>query len=666
MSVTPPIGLLTPIHLGGRVAPNRVLFGPHATNLGRGRSMSERHVAYYSRRARGGAGIIVTEEAAVHPSDWPYERSPLAERCPAGWAAVAAACSPQGALVLAALGHTGGQGSSAYSQEALLAPSRVPEVNSREVPKQMEHEDIAAVVSGFGRAAELATEAGLDGVEVNAGQYSLVRQFLSGLTNQRSDEWGTDRLHFARQVLRATRDGLGAGAVLGLRLSCDELAPWAGLTPEMAADAAVALGELVDYLVVVRGSIFTTSATTPDMHVEPQFNLELCRSIRDALRAGSCEVPVFLQGSVVDVVAAEAAIGDEACDAVEMTRAQIADATLVAKLRSSSSERIRPCLLCNQKCQVRDARNPIVSCVVDPRSGHELDDPPLAGTATRRRNVLVVGAGPAGLEAARVAAARGHEVRVVEAAGEVGGAVVTAAAASGRERLRLTTEWLAAECLRAGVNVEATTPLDAAACSAAAHAGTAVLLATGSAPGVRPYLVEARAEKRVGFAEAHLQRLARGELLDGDTGQGPAAVIDPIGGPIGVSVAETYAARGRLVHLITQDQLAGNELSLTGDLAPANVRLQQAGVAIERRSLVRAVRPGAAGVEIDLEDRFTGECRILEAEVVVDAGFRWPGDALWHDTGGRFTRIGDAVAPRTIHEAILEARRAILAMEASG
>ncbi len=130
------------------------------------------------------------EGASVHESDWPYERAPLAARCRDGWASIAAACHPHGTLVIAALDHAGGQGSSAYNQRPLWAPSRVPEVNTREVPKWMEADDIDAVVDGFASAAKLAAEAGCDGVEINAGQHSLVRQFLSGLTNQRDDEWG--------------------------------------------------------------------------------------------------------------------------------------------------------------------------------------------------------------------------------------------------------------------------------------------------------------------------------------------------------------------------------------------------------------------------------------------------------------------------------------------
>ena len=194
---------------------------------------------------------MVTEGASVHPSDWPYERAPLAERCADGWAAIARACHPHSTLVIASLDHAGGQGTSAYSQRELWAPSRVPEVNTREVPKWMETSDIEAVIAGFVAAASLAVQAGCDGVEINAGQHSLVRQFLSGLTNHRGDEWA-DRTLFARRVLQGVRSAIG-DKVLGLRLSCDELAPWAGITPEMAPQIAAELASTgVGYIVVAR------------------------------------------------------------------------------------------------------------------------------------------------------------------------------------------------------------------------------------------------------------------------------------------------------------------------------------------------------------------------------------------------------------------------------
>lgn len=635
-------------------APNRVLFGPHETNLGSARAISDRHLAYYEERARGGTGILVAEEASVHESDWPYERCPLAADCGPGWEGLADIGRRHGTVVLAALGHTGGQGASAYSQRELWAPSGVPEVNTREMPKAMEVTDIAAVVRGFADATERAVGAGLDGVEINAGQNSLVRQFLSGLNNLRGDDYGADKARFAREVLHAVRVAAG-DRVVGLRLSCDELAPWAGIVPEAAAEIAVALLPWIDYLVVVRGGIFSVAQTRPDGHDAPGFNLDLVRDIRTAV-AG--RVPVFAQGSIVDIGQAEWAIEDGRCDGVEMTRAQIADPQLVAKAAAGEADRIRPCILCNQTCKVRDNRNPIVSCVVEPRAGHELDDPDPVGATSRPRDVLVVGGGVAGLECARVAAARGHRVTVAERSDELGGVVRVAAAGAGRERLALVADWLAAECERLGVTVETGSDVDVARIEAVRAGHGEVVLAVGGTDGRPTYALDG-AEPVDAAAVLAAVRAGdeRGGLPDG-----PVAIWDPIGGPLAVSVAELLAAGGREVSLITPDLIVGTLLSRSGDLAPANTRLAAAGVQFHKRAVLRAVEPDGAVVE----DRFTGERSVVKAAAVVDAGARLPDRRLADELeaqGVRPTSAGDAVAPRTIYEAVLEGRRAALALE---
>ena len=205
---------------------------------------------------------------------------------------------------------------------------------------------------------------------------------------------------------------------------------------------------LLDLLVVVRGGPYSASADRPDGHTAAGFNWELCRAMRAAAggRAG-----VVLQGSVVDVESAQAALDAGVADAVEMTRAQIADAELVSKVRSGHAARVRPCLLCNQACRVRDNRNPLVSCVADPGSGHETDEPAVVGRAEVSRRVLVVGSGPAGLECARVLAERGHAVRLAESGARLGGTLRAAAIGAGRERMALLADWMEAECRRLGV-----------------------------------------------------------------------------------------------------------------------------------------------------------------------------------------------------------------------
>jgi mycofactocin system FadH/OYE family oxidoreductase 1 len=637
------------VGLRGRVASSRVLFGPHETNLARRREISDRHVAYYARRAAGGAGVIVTEVASVHGSDWPYERAPLAADAADGWVEVLRACRPYGALVVAGLGHAGAQGSSAYGQQALWAPSRVADVVSREVPMELEQPEIDGLVAAFGAAAALAARADLDGVEINAGQHSILRQFLSGLTNRRTDGYGTDRARLLREVLAAVRAGLGEDRVLGLRLCCDELAPWAGITPEQAAATAVEVAGALDYLTVVRGSGMTVSATRPDLHTEPGFNRDLCARIRSAV---SGAVPVVLQGSVVDPVFVQAALDDGVADLVEMTRAQIAEPDLVAHVRAGTVERIRPCTLSNQRSTVRDPRNPIVSDEADPRAGHETEDLPVQGTDPAARDVLVVGGGPAGLEAARVLALRGHRVRLVERSHELGGALRLAAAVGGRARMGLLIPWWERELARHGVQVQTGVEPAVADLDRAERDGAAVLLATGSRSGLRGYPADVPVLTAAEFEAAVLAAGSTGAALAG-LPAGAVVVHDPVGDWTGVGVGEQVAAAGRPTAIVTRDQVAGTQLSLTGDLAPANARLERAGVTRELRSLLVAVSGGRAV----LEHVWTGERREIDCALVIDCGHRLPEESLW-SARPHLARAGDCVAPRTVHEAVLEGRRA--------
>ena len=632
-------GLADPVRVRGRTASSRVLFGPHVTNLARRREISDRHVAYYARRAAGGAGVIVTEVASVHLSDHPYERAPLAAAAVTGWAEVVRACRPHGALVLAGLGHAGAQGSSAYHQQVLWGPSRVADVVSREVPMEMGQADIDALVAGFGEAAALAARAGLDGVEIDAGQHSILRQFLSGLTNLRPDDYGHDRGLLLREVLAAVRAGLGDDRVLGLRLCGDELAPWAGITPEQAVATAGAVGGAIDLVTVVRGSGMSVSATRPDLHVEPGFNRALCARVRAAVA-----VPVVLQGSVVDPVAAQAALDDGVADLVEMTRAQITEPDLVAHVRAGTPERIRPSTLSNQRTQVRDPRNPIVSDEAEPGAGHETDDEPVTGTDPEPRDVLVVGGGPAGLEAARTLALRGHRVRLAEASGVLGGALRLAAAVGGRARMGVLIPWWERELERLGACVETgvrISPDDL-------HGR--VVLATGSVPGPRAYACDGPVLDAAAFEAAVLTAGSTAAALGA---AGPVLVHDPVGDWTGVGIAEQVAATGRPTTLVTADQVAGTQLSRTGDLAPANARLERAGVVRELRSALRGVSDGYALVE----HVWTGEQRRIRCGLVIDCGARLPHDELWR-AHPHLVRAGDCVAPRTVYEAVLEGRRA--------
>jgi mycofactocin system FadH/OYE family oxidoreductase 1 len=602
--------------LAGRSAPSRLVLGPHETNLGSGRALGPRHVAYYARRAAGGAGVLVVEGASVHPSDHPYELAPLAADCATGWAAIGDACRPHRTVVLAGLTHTGGQGSASWTQAPPWGPSAVPDVVTGLVPVPMGEAEVAALVAGFAGAAATAVAAGLDGVEVDAGPRSLLRQFLSPLTNTRTDPYGADRVRVLREVLAAVRAAQGPDRVLALRLSVDEGAPWAGLTPSGCVPLVAELAPQVDLLTLVRGSALDGEAHRPTAHRPPGFHVELVRA------AGG--TPVVAQGSVVDAEHAEELLA-QGYAAVEMTRALIADAGFVTTLRAGRAP--RPCLLCNQACRVLDTRNPPVSCVVDPRSGHETTDPdvdtPVPGA---RRPVVVAGAGPAGLEAARVLALRGHSVEVVAPA--VGGLLPAVAAAPSRERFHAFADWLVGECTRLGVRFTTGTTEDAD------------VVATGGrdAVPVVPGAVSAAA-------------VLAGAALP----PGPVLVHDPVGGPVGVGVAELLAA-DRDVVLATPDDLVGARLGQVGDLVGANRRLARAGV---RRETAVELVGWSDGVAV-LRRRWAGGELRIACVAVVDAGHRLPGRTLPDEGRARFA--GDVVAPRTVLEAVLEGRRAALAV----
>ena len=460
-----------------------------------------------------------------------------------------------------------------------------------------------------------------------------MRQFLSGLTNQRGDEWGADRLHFARTVLAAVRAAVGADHVVGLRLSCDELAPWAGITPEMAPPIAadlVAAG--VDYVVVVRGSIFSVEQTRPDFHQPTGFNVALAAGV-----AAAVDVPVVLQGSVVDVGQAEWAVGGyddpASCAAVEMTRAQIADPDLVAKLRAGDPERIRPCTRCNQTCQVRDARNPLVTCVGEPTSGRETEDPdwyaPARAAARCRRRRR-----------------RGGRAGGRPASPPSGGTAWCSSSA--RTRSVGWPPWRDPTRPLVDVARRARSPASASTSALGtddAARRAAVVQCTGGRAGAREYEVADGA-----VVARHRRRLRRGTARCPPTATSScstrSAVRSAWPSPRSSAVGPCWSPR--------------TTSPATSCRAPATwPRPTSAWPRPACGSSAAACSGGSPPARWSSRDRYSGvdrgRCR---APPLVDCGFRLPTDPL----PGAVAQAGDCVAPRTVHEAILEARRVALAL----
>jgi len=648
VTVSASAALLEPLPLAGATARNRVVFAPHCTNLAEGGLPGERLATYLERRASGGVGVIVLEEAQVHPSSHPYQRA-IRGYDPAIRAAfrqLGDRLHARGAVVIAQLSHCGMQGTGHILKRALWAPSAVPNPATLEMPKVMEPEDIAAVVEGFARAASWAAQAGLDGVEVNAGQYSLLRQFLSGLTNQRTDGYGggqEERARLIREVIAAVRRELGTRLVLGLRLCGDELAPWAGITPEQAPELAAGLVEGVDYLSVVMGSIYSVEATRAGLHERPGYALELAAAVRRAVGG----LPVFASGSLVDPEQASAAIAAGKADACEMTRALIADPDLPRKLEHGARHRIRPCIRCNQDCMVRSASNAAVSCVHNPEAGYESQWPPLA-QAPQARSVLVVGGGPAGMEAARIACLRGHRVTLVERSEELGGMPRMVAASGQRETFGLVAAWLSARLAELPIDVRL--GVEATPSLLAELEAETVVLATGGRP--RP---------PDDLPGGHLSGVVSvRDVLDGRLpGKGRVAIIDREGSYAAIDAARFAAERGRPVTILTEDAFVSAQLGATGELMPWH--RAAAALDIDLRSLVTVLQVESGG--LGLRQRFGAEESFLESDCVVVADYELAEDSLYNRLRQdcpelEVRRVGDCLAPRRALHAILEGGRA--------
>ncbi len=653
--------LFSPIKLGAKSAPNRLVFAAHLTNFGFDNVFTERHAAYYAERARGGAGLIVTEEMSVHPSDWPLPRTIFGfkESVVPGLRQVreaVRAANPQ-TLMLAQLNHTGGQGTGDITYREIWSASAVQDIISRQVPKAMELEDIQAVVAGFGQAAKFAKQAGLDGVEINIAERSLIRQFLSGLTNFRGDEYGgspENKLRFALEVIAAVRTAVGPDLIVGVKLCGDELAPWAGLTPEQSQAVGLALAQSgkLDYISVMMGSIYSLDKAWASMYTPPGFAAHLAAGMRKTLREAGLEIAVTASGRLQDPVLAADLLAEDSADLVEMTRALISDPDLPQKVQAGKLSEVRYCTACNQDCQVRSNMNPLLTCVHNAAAGEEavLSDRLIGRTNTARR-VLVIGAGPAGMEAARVAAMRGHNVTLCEKAEQPGGTLKLAAIGPSRSNWNLTISYLENQLEQLGVEVRYGTEVTLELIEA--EKPEVVIVATGGRS-VLPYKVEiAEDAKVVGVRQVI--------AAPDDAVSGPKIVIvDEIGSFAAVSAAEMLAGRGYKVTLLSHDPFISRELTGTLDLSGWYSRALSMGIELVPQKQLKAIEARALVVE-DIYSHALE--RLEEIDTVVLANYEYPNDELYQELKAlsqrpfALYRVGDCVAARKVGHAIREANR---------
>mgnify|MGYP002147538574 FL=1 len=461
--------LWSPLRLGPVTLKNRIVFSAHLTNYAtQDGHPSDQHVAYYEERAAGGAGLIITEEHSTHPTDWPYEKL-IHGFNPAvidGYRRITEAVHRHGTPIFAQINHNGGQASSMFSRLPVWAPSAVPDPLFREVPKAVSVDEIAEIVESYAQVARHCREGEFDGIELQCSHSSIVRGFLSPATNKRTDDYGgslDNRARILVEIVAAVRAAIGPGLALGVRICGDELIEGGTTIDDALGIARIveATGQ-VDYINtsigVATASLFMIEAS---MHIPPNYAMFIPSAIRKVV-----DLPVVGVGRFKDPIQAERALQEGHCDLVGVVRGQIADADFAKKARAGYTDDTRLCLSCNQECVGRMGLNRWLGCIENPRTGRESEGVGSVRLTLAPRSVLIVGAGPAGLQAAIAAARNGHRVTVLERATEAGGQVRLAASVPNRAEFGDLVRNQVSECRRLGVAVEYGVEADAAGADA--------------------------------------------------------------------------------------------------------------------------------------------------------------------------------------------------------
>jgi mycofactocin system FadH/OYE family oxidoreductase 2 len=646
--------LWTPLELGPVSTRNRIVFSAHLTNYARDGKPTEQHAAYYAARAAGGAGLIITEEHSTHPTDWPYEKliHGFHRDVIPGYRAITDAVHRHRTPIFAQINHNGGQASSMYSRLPVWAPSAVADPLFREVPKAVDQAEIDEIIAGYAMVAEHCAEGGFDGIELQCSHSSIVRGFLSPATNRRTDAYGgslANRTRLLTEIVAAVRRVIGNRLALGVRICGDELIE-GGTTIDDAVEIAriVEATGHVDYINtsigVATASLFMIEAS---MHIPPGYALFIPSALRKAV-----DLPVVGVGRFKDPLQAERALAEGHCDLVGVVRGQIADPDFAAKARAGATDEIRLCLSCNQECVGRMGLNRWLGCIENPRTGREaeyaarsvaLSAKPASKPAIR--NVMVVGAGPAGLQAAISAARAGHQVTVYEKEAQAGGQVRLAASVPNRAEFGDIVRNQLTECRRLGVSIEYGVGVWPGL--VAEKAPDHVIVATGAEP-QRPWWAPADApnvcdvrDVLTGAAEPH----------------GDVVVVDEIGFHHATSVAELLADRGCTVEIVTPGMVVGQDLGITLDMENWWMRASAKGI-VQSTDLVPM---GIAGNELTLLHHPTRTNQTRRFDWVVLAVPGNPVEWLYHDlkaAGVSVERAGDCVAPRRAHAAVVDGERA--------
>ena len=467
--------LLSPLNLGFTTLKNRLVMGSMHTGLEDGRDLSKLAV-YLAERARGEVGLIVTGGFSPNVAGWtkPFAGTLSTQRASKRHRVVTEAVHAEGGKVALQILHAG-----RYAYHPLaVAPSRIRSPISRFRPRELSGRGVERQIHAFVRCAVLAREAGYDGVEVMGSEGYFINEFLARRTNQRTDDWGgpyENRMRLPVEIVQRAREAVGRDFIIIYRLSMLDLVPEGSTWDEV-----VRLGKAIAQAgaTIINTGIGWHEARVPTIATSvPRAAFAwVTKKMRDELRGAGLDVPLVTSNRINRPEVAEQVLADGSADLVSMARPFLADAEFPKKAREGRAEEINVCIACNQACLDHIFENKLTSCLVNPRACHETELVP--HPVRTRKRIAVVGAGPAGLTAATVAARRGHEVHLFEAAAAIGGQLAMAKDVPGKEEFRELVGYLERQVVLSQVQLHLSTRATAASLAAFDE----VVLATGVLP----------------------------------------------------------------------------------------------------------------------------------------------------------------------------------------
>jgi 2,4-dienoyl-CoA reductase-like NADH-dependent reductase (Old Yellow Enzyme family)/thioredoxin reductase len=649
--------LFQSIQLRHKTLRNRIVFGAHTANMSEQGLPGERHRAYYEERAIGGAAMIVVEPMPVHRTavltrgNFRHDDDAVIPH----FRRITDAVHQHDCVILQQLYHVGQHGDADLSFAPNWSPSGLPSYHDSDGSHQMSESEILEIIEAFAGAAVRCQKAGFDGVDIFAAYHSLLEQFWSSWSNHRHDQWGgslENRARLSIAIIDAIREACGEEFIIGLSIGYAESTPFVMSLEDFQAVITLhdQSGQL-DYVSCGSGNYVDYDQVMPTFVHAEKLGVPLAAALKSVVKKSL----VTAESHVRTPENANYVIASGDADMVSIVRGQIADPHLANKAREGREDDIRGCISCNQMCWGRRSRDYWISCLVNPSAGREFEwGGDRFTTAMKTKNILVIGGGPAGMEAARVAAERGHKVTLVEALGDLGGQFRLAGLAPRRGQITDLMSWYLRQLEKLEVEVRYFSPMDEQ--DVIEFGADEVILATGS-------MSDGLARQRWLPTADHLPGLEHGnvwsceEAIRDQASLGNQLILlDEGGNWRGTGTALYLLEKGHQVTIVTPDAYVGKELTRTTADFQVRRNLSKAGA----HFMVESVIEEWLGEAAQIRSMLDGSVSHVKAESLVTATTNMAcsdielalenGDIIFHV-------IGDCAAPRSAPYAFHEGRK---------